>query len=40
MSARPLIAGRLYRVRTNGREFDVLASNGCAAIVIALELLA
>jgi hypothetical protein len=39
VSARPIITGRLYRVRTMGQCFDVVASSGCAAIVIALDML-
>jgi hypothetical protein len=37
MSAAPLIAGRLYRVRGWGRSIDVIAINGADAIDIAAE---
>jgi hypothetical protein len=40
MSALVIIPGKLYRIRTNGIEFDVIATDSCAAIVIALEMLA
>ena len=40
MSARFIIPGQLYRIRTNGREFNVVATDSCSAIVIALEMLA
>ena len=40
MSALVIIPGQLYRIRTNGCEFDVEATDSCAAIVMALEMLA
>lgn len=39
MSAKPIIAGRLYRVRTASHEFVVVASSACAAIVVVLDLI-
>lgn len=39
MIARPVIAGRAYRVRFNGADLLILAVNPCAAICKALELM-
>jgi hypothetical protein len=38
MSARPIIPGRIYAVRGLGIEANVLADNGCTAILIGLQL--
>lgn len=38
MSARPIIPGFAYRVRGCGIDQRVIASNGCTAILIGLQL--
>jgi hypothetical protein len=40
MSALVIIPGQLYRIRTNGREFHVVATDSWAAIVKAMDMLA
>ena len=37
MSAKPIIPGRLYRVRGQGIDLTVFASHPCEAICIGLE---
>jgi hypothetical protein len=37
MSARPLIPGRLYRVRGMGLDLTIIASHACDALIIATE---
>jgi hypothetical protein len=37
MSARPLIAGRLYRVRGMGLDLTIIAGHACDALIIAVE---
>ena len=39
MSARPLIPGRLYRVRGAGLDLSVLASHPCDAICAVLNMI-
>lgn len=38
MTARPVIPGRVYRVRGCGIECNVMAEHGCDAILIGLQL--
>lgn len=37
MSAKAVIAGRLYAVKVGGKTHHVIADSACAAIVIALD---
>lgn len=37
MSAKPIIAGRLYSVSAAGNTYQVIAGSACEAIVIALD---
>jgi hypothetical protein len=39
MTAKPIQPGRTYRVRGNGLDVVILASNPCAAICVAVEIL-
>ena len=37
MIARPIVPGRLYRVRARGLDITVMAAHPCDAIAIAIE---